>query len=283
MSDPRRYPTSPRLREPSSDVESWSETFDDPDDLGTHAVEILDDEPLFRIAQGYLDGRVTLHLHLRIRAAGDDPDPCEFCAVVASDRGDVLHVKDLRYVFDADDVPRERAKEVAFSIEGIDRGALRHDASDMDVPMLVYVVEPREEGEIVVRRAFSSVVGLDRLDRCPIIRAYSAERHPPLLAIPLPAYVDGELRLSRGTAAAELHELPDEIVKRGPQVVAELPDDEPDTGFGELAAEAYDVLAGLALEVSNDAAIFLAKKDLPFAVERGQVLIRAFEAPVDGF
>jgi hypothetical protein len=72
----------------------------------------------------------------------------------------------------------------------------------------------------------------------------------------------------------------------GPQVVSELSNDQADTGIGEIASKAKDVLAGIALEVADDGAIFLVKpfeERAPFTVERGQVLIRAFESPIDGF
>ena len=153
----------------------------------------------------------------------------------------------------------------------------------MQKSVLVHVVEPRKEGQVRLRRAFSVLKGLDRLDCCPIIRAYAADRSPPPALIPLPAYVDGELGATGGTAASELNELPDEIVKRGPQVVAALADDDPETGIGQLPFEAKDVLAGIALEVSNDSAVFLAKEGVPFTIERGQVLVRAFDSPINGF
>jgi hypothetical protein len=129
----------------------------------------------------------------------------------------------------------------------------------------------------------SKVVGLDVFDDCPIIRAYSAQRRTRVRCIPLPAYVDRELRSPSWGSPTEQDELPDEIVKRGPQVVAELSDEEPETGIGEIAGEAKDVLAGVAVELTDDAAIFLVKEGAPFAVERGQVLVRAFKSPIDGF
>jgi hypothetical protein len=89
------------------------------------------------------------------------------------------------------------------------------------------------------------------------------------------------LRTPAGAAAPEEHDLPKEIVKRGPQVVAELPDDQPETGVGRLAIHPEDILAGIALEVTDDSAILLIKEGLPFSVERGQMLVRAFESPFD--
>jgi hypothetical protein len=149
--------------------------------------------------------------------------------------------------------------------------------------VLVHVVEPRQEGKKRLRRAFSVLKGLDRLDSCPIIRAYSAKGALSASPIPLPAFIDGELRRTSGAAAAKSNELPDEIVKRGPQVVGELSDDEPDTGIGKLAAEVKDILAGIALEVTDDEAVFLVAEGVPFSVERGQVLVRSFDSPIDGF
>jgi hypothetical protein len=159
----------------------------------------------------------------------------------------------------------------------------------VDKAVLVYVVEPRELGKVRLRRAFSFVKGLDRLDQCPIIRAYAAKSFPSFASfassyplIPLPAYLDGELVRPDGTPPTGEYELPNEIVQRGPQVVSELPDDQPDTGIGELPSEAKDVLAGIALELTDEEAVFLVKEDVPFTVERGQVLIRTFETPIDG-
>src|SRR5215213_8183861 len=114
----RRYPRTPRLREPSLDVESWSERIDQPLDQDRHSRQVGEDEPMLRIAQGYIDGRVTLHLHLRIRTSGLDQDPDEFCGVVASDHGAVSHVQDLAYVADGERIPGEIARELAFSSVG---------------------------------------------------------------------------------------------------------------------------------------------------------------------
>ena len=149
--------------------------------------------------------------------------------------------------------------------------------------MFVHIVEPRQEREIRIRRAFSRLKGLDDLNRCPIIRAYAAKSATPAVPIPLPAFVDGELSAASGAAASEPDELPDEIVKRGPQVVSELPDEEADTGIGHLPFDPEDILAGVGIEITPDAAVFLVKEGALFAVERAQVLVRTFESQIDGF
>lgn len=279
-----RYPPFPQLRDPTHDVESWSETLDDRQDESVDVVEMSGVESLRSVAEGYVQGRVVAHLHLRVRATWLEPNPCEFCAVIASDRGNVMHVKDLSYISDGDWIPGELARELAFRpIGDIDRNNLGIDASNVDESVLVHIIEPRKEGEIRVRRAFSTLKGLDRLDHCPIVRAYASKHGGRSFQIPLPAFIDRELRLPCGAPSSQQHELPKEIVKRGPQVVCELSDDDPDTGIGELASKAKDVLAGIALELTDDAAVFLVKDRPPFAVERGQVLLRAFKTPIDGF
>jgi hypothetical protein len=78
-------------------------------------------------------------------------------------------------------------------------------------------------------------------------------------------------------SATKEHELPKEIVERGPQVVSELGKDEPDTGFGSVAADTKDILACLAVEIADDAALFLVREGAPFSVECGQVLVRALQ------
>jgi hypothetical protein len=274
--------------EPSLYVESWSESRHNVTDDLPEDFQVSEDEGMFRIAERYLHGRVTLHLHLRIRPRGLDGDSREFCAVVASDHGDVLHLTEVSYLFGEDDVPRELTRVSAFApapnVVAGDRHCLRNGATDVQDAMLVHIVEPRKEGKVRIRRAFSRTIGLQELDGCPIIRAYSAKRSTPnAILIPLPSFLDGELRLASGTTASESDELPDEIVKRGPQVVSELPDDQPDTGVGEFPAEAKDVLAGVALEMTDDGVVFLVKEGVPFVVERGQVLVRSFKSPIDGF
>lgn len=278
----RVYPPTPRLAEPSLDVESWSESLDYVAYESVGSLEVEDKKGFMGIAQRYIDGGVSLHLHLRVRPGGLDSDPCEFCAVIASDHRGVSDPQDLAYVVDGERVPGEQTRIWAFLAVGdLDRRGAREGAPGVDEPMLVHVVKPRKQGQIRLRRVFSVLKGLDRLDECPIIRAYAA-KHPYARLIPLPAFVDGELRLPAGGAASKEHDLPNEIVKRGAQVVSELPDDEPDTGIGRLAAETEDVLAGIALELTDDAAIFLVKEGVPFSVERGQVLVRSLKPPVDG-
>jgi hypothetical protein len=66
-------------------------------------------------------------------------------------------------------------------------------------------------------------------------------------------------------------------------VVSKLADAEPETRIGGLAGVAKDVLPCIAIELTDNAAVFVVKEGAPFTVERGQVLLRAFEAPVDGF
>ena len=272
--------------EPSLEVESWSESIDDASDYGAHGPEIGEDQGVLRIAQRYLDGLVTLHLHLRVRPRDLNGDPHEFCAVIASRRGDVGRAADLAYVPNGDGIPGEVANVWAFGAEANgDLEALGEDTSNVDMPMFVHIVKPRKEGEIRVRRAVSELKGLVSLDDCPIIRAYTA-KHPEARQIPLPAFVDGELRLPTGATAPEEHQLPNEIVERGPQVVSKLPDDESDPGIGRLPIETKDILAGIAIELTHDAAVFLVDPRLKggsFLIERGQVLVRSFESPIDGF
>jgi hypothetical protein len=63
--------------------------------------------------------------------------------------------------------------------------------------------------------------------------------------------------------------------------VSELPDDQADTGIGWVPAETKDVLARIAFEVTDNAAIFIVEEGAPFAVERGQVLVRALKPKVN--
>jgi hypothetical protein len=279
----------PRLKEPNLDVELWSETLDESGNVAAHLPQVSDSkgrEGLLRIAQKYLDGLVTIHLHLRIRAGGLDQNAHEFCAVIASHRGDVGDAEDFSYALDGSGIPGELSRVFAFAPVGdADGTRVGESPGDVDEAVLVHIVQPRKKGKVRLRRAVSVLKGLDVLDKCPIIHAYTA-KHPKARLIPLPAFVDGELRLAGGAASPEEYELPDEIVKRGPQVVSELPDDEPETGIGRLAVEAKDVLACVAVELTQEAGIFLVKPGLegvPFSVERGQVLIRAFQSPIDGF
>jgi hypothetical protein len=281
----REYPDTPRLKEPALDVESWSESIHDGTDDFTDIREIIKKEGALRIAENYIESKLTLHLHFRVRPIRDDADTRELCAVVASDKGSVFHIADLSYVPDNSGEPRElaRGRTSAISIEDLYMESGGIDAPNMKKPMLVYVVKPGKERQVRLSGLVSKLIGLDTLDKCPIIRAYTASRTQKPLLIPLPAYVDGELRRTGRATPAEQNKLPDEIVKRGPQVVAELPDDEPETGIGEIASEAEDVLTGIAVELADDAAIFLVKEGATFAVERGQVLVRSFKAPIDRF
>jgi hypothetical protein len=241
---------------------------------------------MFRIAKRYLDGLATLHLHLRVRPSDLDGDAHEFCAVVTSDRRDIGRATDLSYVSNGLGVPGEVTHVWAFGTErDSDWKSAGEDSPDVDKPMLVHIVKPREQGQVRVRRAFSLLKGLAPLNDCPIIRAYST-KHPKARLIPLPAFVDRELRVAGGAAAPQEHELPKEIVERGPQVVAELPDDESDTRIGRLPIETEDVLARVAIELTDDAAIFLVdspQEGPPLGIERGQVLVRAFKSPIEGF
>jgi hypothetical protein len=280
-----RYPDTPRLREPALDIESWAESVHYPTDLVAHDGEIVEKEGSLRIAQDYVESKFTLHLHLRVRPVRDEPDACEFCAVVASSKGAVSHIADLSYVADYPRVPRELARAEAFrvAIEDLNPQGSRDGAADVEKPMLVYVVKPGKEGQVRLSRLVSKLIGLDALDKCPIIRAYAADSEKKVPLIPLPAFVDGELRSAGGAAAAKQDELPDEIVKRGPHVVAELPDDEPETRIGQITGQAENILTGIGIEVTDDAAIFLVEEGAPFVIERGQVLIRSFKAPIDGF
>jgi len=236
-----------------------------------------------RIAENYVESKLTLHLHLRVRPVGEEADTCEFCAVIASNKGAVFHIGDLSYVPNDSGEPRELARSRAscVAIEDLNSQGGGDGAADVEKSMLVYVVKPGKEGQVRLSGLVSKVIGLDFLNKCPIISAYSA-KHPDTRLIPLPAFVDGELRLRSGTSSPQEHELPKEIVKRGPQVVAELPDDEPETRIGQVPGQAEDILTRIAIEISNDAVVFLVKEGAPFLIERGQVLIRSFEAPIDG-
>jgi hypothetical protein len=100
-------------------------------------LKVGEEQGVFRIAERYLKGRVTLHLHLRVRPGRPDADTCELCAVVVSDRGDIVHVDDLCYVPDQSGIPRELARVLAFgAVAHADRHAPRDDTADVWKPVL---------------------------------------------------------------------------------------------------------------------------------------------------
>jgi len=90
----------------------------------------------------------------------------------------------------------------------------------------------------------------------------------------------GALCLPGGVSAAQEHKLPKEVVERGPQVVAEFGNDQPDTGIRRVPAHVEDVLAGPAVGVTKDAAILIYEEGAPLGVEGCQVLVRAMQASV---
>jgi hypothetical protein len=257
------------------DLESESRAKE-PEHLGDFlpdADQVIDHDGIFRIAHRYIDGLVTLHLHLRVRPARNDASTEEFCAVVAGGLGYREDGLDLSYVSNDARPPRrflplEIVRREVFRLH-------RNRASDVEHSMLVRVVQPSETCESVqVSYLGSKLVGLHALNECPIVSAYAANHPAGFQAIPLPAFVDGELCIPGGLSAAKEHELPKEIVQRGPQVVAELGHDQSDTGIGWWSAETENILAHIAIEVTDDAAVFIVQEDAPFAVECGQVLVR---------
>jgi len=258
---------------PSLDSEAGSEEIDHLTDFGADAGQIFDSEGIFRIAQRYIDGLATIHLHLRVRPRRDDPGTEEFCAVIGGvgARDDVL---DLSYITDDPGPPRkflplEIVRREVFKLNH------RQGASDVEHTMLVRVVQPVQEGErVTIRYLDSKLVGLHTLNECPIVRAYAAKHAARVGTIPIPAFADGELCLPGRLTAAKEHQLPEEILQRGPQVVAELGNDESDVGIGWWSTQTEDILAHLAIEVTDDAAIFIVEKGAAFAVEAGQVLVR---------
>jgi hypothetical protein len=266
---------------PGLDSEAGSEEVDDLADFCADTAQIFDSERIFRIAQRYIDGLATIHLHLRIRPCRNDPGTEELCAVVGGvgARDDVI---DLSYVTDYPGPPSrfpplEIVRQEVFKLNH------RQDASDVEHAMLVRVVQPVQESEgVTIRYLDSKLVGLHALNECPIIRAYAAKHAGRVGAIPIPAFADGELCLPGRLTAAKEHQLPEEILQRGPQVVAKLGNDESDMGIGWWSAQTEDILARIAIEVTDDAAIFIVEKGAPFAVEAGQVLVRPCQPQVAG-
>ncbi len=236
-------------------------------------LQVGDGQHVFSIAQRYIDGCATIHLHLRVRPRRDDPCAEELCAVLRGGLGARDDVLDLRYITDGSWPPLKGLERAIF---GLDHW---HGAPDVEHLMLVRVVQPTELPErVTFRQIGSQLVGLKALHECPIFRAYSAQ-HParPLRFVRLPAYADGELRFSGGVGIVDEDELPEEIVERGPQVVTKLGHDQSDTGIGWWSTETEDVLAGIVVEVTDDAAILLREKGATFEIECGQVLVRTSE------
>jgi hypothetical protein len=142
-----RSPSFVAHQRPRLDVESWSENLDDVCDVPAHLNQVGEEEAVFRIAQRYLDGLVTLHLHLRVRARGLDEDAHEFCAVVASRRGRVGHAEDPPNILDEAGMPRESTRIFAFGAVGDgDRNGLSEGTADMREAVLVHIVKPRKKG-----------------------------------------------------------------------------------------------------------------------------------------
>jgi hypothetical protein len=196
--------------------------FDEPLDEIEDPSEALGRGPT--LAETYGDGKLGIHLHLRVRVGKGVADPQNLCAVIEPPHR-VLEFSD----------PHTSGRD---EIEVLLRRLQRKGHGWLRRSMLVRIGEVGEHGERRFVGAALCPIGLNRIDACPVLLG-DAPEHPVADAwgsalTPAPVArsrrANGELVVPTRLPAAEDDQLPNEMVQRGPKVLDKIPEKQPPFG-----------------------------------------------------
>ena len=218
------------------------------------------------IAEGYLEGRLCLHVHLRVRLG--DGDLHQLCAVMEATAG----CGDPNGVARQGDWLPGVVKHKDCAGKEVSAHVAVHWVDDA---VLIGVGQPRKQGEDVVPAPVRSVVGLRALDECPVGVRQLAK---PLLNLAWGSFggctPDWERDFAIGPFAVEQGELPDEMVQGVPSVLGEVSEDRAEPERGWLSdANTQDVRTYVRVELGHDFIRLGRKEGARLDIEREQVLV----------
>lgn len=225
----------------------------------------------------YLQADISIHVHVRLRSRGNEPESCDLCAVFVASEGPHLSNGDGASVL-VRVVPRP-----------VEVDPLNRSPRGEGRVVLVGIPEAVKDHEKVASRVVTpSVVRLNFLDYCPCLtrNAPKPSLGPFVEAFRRLFFEDGESvpPASRLRCLASfVDELPHQVLKRGPQVVDDLPDQHAESVRSVGEADAEEVLIRLGLELSDDLIGAKLEPGPGFRIERFQVFqcpLALFEAAV---
>jgi hypothetical protein len=166
----------------------------------------------------WLEGRLVVHLHMRVRASGCEREPCDVCVSFnPSPAGEAVAPHGSGVLVGSEPNVSGRLKA------HIDHVAERW----MDEAVLVHLVEPVQDAEKVVVRASPALVRLMLLDDCTVLRSNALEQGVFSFSEPLARPTNW---VFGGGAVAgrvgQTRELADEMIERGAQVVGEVSEEQ---------------------------------------------------------
>lgn len=212
---------------------------EDPRDLR----QVLDMvEPGAALADRYASGNIAIHVHLGVWREGLDLEAQKFCTVLESAEG-----HELLY----GNPPRSSNYPGGDSLTGIEEDGERC----MDDLVLVDVGEMPQESQVGRFRPIRSVVRLHALNDCPMAGRHALEGDGSLSGEVVGVVDDREgISPPRRLSVGE-HELPDQVIERGPDVVNHVSEDHPQPeGRIALDYRVDDVVTAFRVEIGVERA-----------------------------
>jgi len=227
------------------------------------------------IPERYVSGEVALHLHIGVRPSDSVSQVKYGCAVF--ERASSVEAKDRLM----------RPRDIAGSDIEPNGALLKRGERRMDKAVLVGVREQGEDPERPELRLVPSVVRLVLLDDlpCMAIQRDSAQgalslpsRHLDSTKELVPVREDGVEVVPSRSLPGSKHELPNEVIERGAEVVGDVPDDYPPAwsrvfGNGHLDPEP----AGLRIELTDSATRLRVPEGIDLLIE----FVRVLDRPLD--
>ena len=253
-------------------------TFDDlADEAGDFVADQGEGRLEFSIPERWIEGDCAIHAHLnlRVRPGFGESEAQNFCLVFQRQRQRSVPLLQK----DGGGIPLDHT---------LHRLSASESHVDMEGSVLVGIGEPVKDGELVcsgVHTEFPSLVRLQVLDECPSVSfgidAFQGAGSRLLLAGPdltdkvVKVGVDGEeVPAPRPLPAFGEHELPDEVIQSGSEVVNRVSADDAEAQRRRLLerwANTYLVPGSVKVHVERHFVGVCFPEDAPFMVEDARV------------
>lgn len=225
--------------------------------------EIIDDRSL---PERYIEGRIAFHVHIGIRSHGADPDLYNVCAVFYPiESFDLLALREFQMGLNARQDYWEQHPVLVELPEGVEQ---RQQL--WAVPSLVRLAPLDERNRCIADPIELPVPFVPRLP--------PGARRPRLESLAGLRAAYGEGVFAVGFTAAEMHDLPNEVIKRRAKIVDDLSDDDrPASNRVWLPSgiQAKDVATGSLISLhENGEGHRILSEALDFGIQRSQLIAR---------
>jgi hypothetical protein len=216
------------------------------------------------LAELYERGNLVVHAHIGIRASLDEDEVGYWCALFEACPYVNVDITEV----EAPHLVKSESLHFEYGADGLDDS------------VLVGVVNVMKQPQEVGYRLVPSAVRLEPLDECYVTRREILGKPESSFSAPIviTGGGDGEGQLIVGHRGLEQRQLPNQLIKGGPQVVRDIPDDYAPLlrRVGENVSP-EDALVGLTVVIRHNSVRLIVSEALHSLLEGFEVRVRPVE------